>query len=58
MFFDYLALNQIILKETTLKQAVDSGKVKIAGSQAKLDEMLSYLESISGVDTMQNREIY
>lgn len=38
-------LNQIILKETTLQKAIDSGKVKITGSQAKLDEMLSYLDS-------------
>lgn len=38
-------LNQINLKETTLKKTVDSGKVKITGSQAKLDEMLSYLDS-------------
>jgi alkyl sulfatase BDS1-like metallo-beta-lactamase superfamily hydrolase len=38
-------LNQIILKETTLKKAVDSGKVKITGSRAKLDEMLSYLDN-------------
>jgi linear primary-alkylsulfatase len=38
-------LNQIILKETTLKKAVDSGDVKITGSQAKLEEMLSYLDS-------------
>ena len=39
------SLNQIILKETTLKKAVDSGKVKITGSQEKLDEMLFYLDS-------------
>jgi alkyl sulfatase BDS1-like metallo-beta-lactamase superfamily hydrolase len=38
-------LDQIVLKETTMKDAVDSGAVKIAGSQAKLDEMLSYLDS-------------
>jgi alkyl sulfatase BDS1-like metallo-beta-lactamase superfamily hydrolase len=38
-------LNQIVLEETTMKDAVDSGAVKIAGSQAKLDEMLSYLDS-------------
>jgi hypothetical protein len=29
----------------TLKDAIDSGSVKIAGSQAKLEEMLSYLDS-------------
>jgi alkyl sulfatase BDS1-like metallo-beta-lactamase superfamily hydrolase len=38
-------LNQIMLKETKLKKAIDSGSVKIAGSQAKLNEMLSYLDS-------------
>jgi alkyl sulfatase BDS1-like metallo-beta-lactamase superfamily hydrolase len=38
-------LNQIILKETTLQKAIDLGKVKITGSQAKLNEMLSYLDS-------------
>ncbi len=38
-------LNQIVLNETTLKDAIGSGAVKIAGSQAKLDEMLSYLDS-------------
>jgi len=38
-------LNQIVLQETTLKDAIGSGAVKIDGSQAKLDEMLSYLDS-------------
>jgi len=38
-------LNQIVLKETTMKDATGSGAVKIAGSQAKLDEMLSYLDT-------------
>ena len=38
-------LNQIVLQETTLKDAIESGKVKIAGNQAKLHEMLSYLDS-------------
>jgi alkyl sulfatase BDS1-like metallo-beta-lactamase superfamily hydrolase len=38
-------LNQIVLKETTLKDAIAAGNVKIAGSEAKLDEMLSYLDS-------------
>lgn len=40
-----VTLNQIILKETTLKKAIDSGKVKIKGSQEKLENMLSYLDS-------------
>ncbi len=39
------ALNQIVLKQTTLEKAIESGDVKIAGSKAKLDEMLSYLDS-------------
>jgi len=38
-------LDQIVLKETTMKDAIGSGHVKIAGSQAKLEEMLSYLDS-------------
>ena len=38
-------LNQIVLQQTTLEEAIGSGAVKIAGSQAKLDEMLSYLDS-------------
>ena len=29
-------LNKVILKETKLKEAIDSGNVKIAGSQAKM----------------------
>jgi alkyl sulfatase BDS1-like metallo-beta-lactamase superfamily hydrolase len=39
------ALNQIVLKQTTLEKAIESGDVKIDGSKAKLDEMLSYLDS-------------
>jgi len=38
-------LNQIVLQQTTLDDAIDSGAVKIDGSRAKLDEMLSYLDS-------------
>jgi alkyl sulfatase BDS1-like metallo-beta-lactamase superfamily hydrolase len=38
-------LDQIVLEESTMKDAVDSGVVKIVGRQAKLDEMLSYLDS-------------
>ncbi|EKA6482995.1 SCP2 sterol-binding domain-containing protein, partial [Salmonella enterica] len=37
-------LNKIILKETTLKQAEDSGEVKLTGDGAKLDQMLSYMD--------------
>jgi len=38
-------LNQIVLKGTTLQKAIESGAVSIAGRQAKLEEMLSYLDS-------------
>jgi alkyl sulfatase BDS1-like metallo-beta-lactamase superfamily hydrolase len=38
-------LNQIVLQQTTLKAAIASGDVKIAGTQGKLEEMLSYLDS-------------
>jgi alkyl sulfatase BDS1-like metallo-beta-lactamase superfamily hydrolase len=38
-------LNQIVLQETTLEDAISSGTVEIAGSRPKLDEMLSYLDS-------------
>ncbi len=38
-------MNQVVLKQTTLEKAIESGDVKIAGSKAKLDEMLSYLDS-------------
>jgi len=37
-------LNKIILKETTLKQAEESGAVKVTGDGAKLDTMLSYMD--------------
>jgi alkyl sulfatase BDS1-like metallo-beta-lactamase superfamily hydrolase len=32
-------------RETTLKDALKAGSVKITGSEGKLDEMLSYLDS-------------
>lgn len=38
-------LNKIMLKETTLPAAVSSGAVKIQGDQAKLAELVSYLDS-------------
>jgi len=38
-------LNEIVLGQTALKDAIASGTVKIDGSQAKLDEMLSYLDT-------------
>ncbi len=39
------ALNQIVLKQTTLKNAMSAGNVKLSGSEAKLDELLSYLDN-------------
>ena len=38
-------LNDVVLQQTTIKDAIGSGDVKIDGSQAKLEEMLSYLDS-------------
>ncbi|WP_416413632.1 alkyl/aryl-sulfatase [Pantoea sp. App145] len=37
-------LNNIILKEETLKQAQDKGEVKISGNPAKVDELLGYMD--------------
>ncbi|MEG3131710.1 alkyl sulfatase dimerization domain-containing protein [Pantoea cypripedii] len=37
-------LNNIILKEETLKQAEDKGEVKISGNPAKVDELLGYMD--------------
>jgi alkyl sulfatase BDS1-like metallo-beta-lactamase superfamily hydrolase len=37
-------LNKIILKEVTLKQAQDSGDVKITGDSTKLDQMLGSMD--------------
>jgi alkyl sulfatase BDS1-like metallo-beta-lactamase superfamily hydrolase len=38
-------LNKIMLKETTLPAAVSAGAVKIQGDQAKLAELVSYLDT-------------
>jgi alkyl sulfatase BDS1-like metallo-beta-lactamase superfamily hydrolase len=38
-------INHLVLPETTMKDAIDSGAVKIVGSQAKLEEMLSHLDT-------------
>jgi alkyl sulfatase BDS1-like metallo-beta-lactamase superfamily hydrolase len=38
-------LNQIVLGQTTSDKAISDGDVKIAGSQTKLNELLSYLDS-------------
>jgi alkyl sulfatase BDS1-like metallo-beta-lactamase superfamily hydrolase len=37
-------LNQIVLGQTTLDKAISGGAINIRGSQAKLEEMLSYLD--------------
>jgi alkyl sulfatase BDS1-like metallo-beta-lactamase superfamily hydrolase len=39
-------LNGIILGETKLADAIGSGDVKVDGSQAKLEEMVSYLDTL------------
>ena len=38
-------LNKIILQETKLADAIQAGDVKIAGDRAKLDELVSNLDS-------------
>ncbi|MXP64743.1 MBL fold metallo-hydrolase [Roseomonas sp. M0104] len=38
-------LNKIILQETKLADAVGAGAVKVSGNQAKLDELVSYLDN-------------
>ena len=38
-------LNQIVLGQTTIDKAISDGSVKINGSEAKLKEMLSYLDT-------------
>jgi alkyl sulfatase BDS1-like metallo-beta-lactamase superfamily hydrolase len=38
-------LNQIVLGQTTIAKAISGGDVKVVGSQAKLHEMLSYLDT-------------
>jgi alkyl sulfatase BDS1-like metallo-beta-lactamase superfamily hydrolase len=40
-----VTLNEIVLGQTTLAKAISAGNVNIDGSQAKLDEMLSYLDT-------------
>ena len=42
---DRTMLNDIILKKETLKQAMDKGDVKVSGDRAKLEEMLSYMDT-------------
>ncbi|WP_226999801.1 alkyl/aryl-sulfatase [Microbulbifer aggregans] len=38
-------LNNIVLQQTTMKDARSKGDVKVDGSEAKLNELLSYLDS-------------
>ena len=37
-------LYKIMLKETTLKDAVGTGAIKVQGDEAKLEELVSYLD--------------
>jgi len=38
-------LNKIMLKETTLKDAVGSGAIKVQGNEGKLEELMSYMDN-------------
>ncbi|GHS80427.1 alkyl sulfatase [Pseudomonas sp. PAGU 2196] len=38
-------LNKLMLKETTLKDAVSSGAIKVDGAEAKLEELMSYMDN-------------
>jgi len=38
-------LNKIVLKETSLKDALASGDIKIDGAQGKLEELVSYMDN-------------
>ena len=38
-------LNKIMLKQTTLKDAMASGAIKAQGNEAKLEELMSYMDS-------------
>jgi alkyl sulfatase BDS1-like metallo-beta-lactamase superfamily hydrolase len=38
-------LNDIILKQTTLADAISAGDVNIDGDQAKLEDLVSYLDT-------------
>ncbi|WP_305955353.1 alkyl/aryl-sulfatase [Pseudomonas sp. H9] len=38
-------LNKIVLQETSLKDALDKGDIKIDGTQGKLEELVSYLDN-------------
>lgn len=38
-------LNNLMLKQTTLKDAVAKGTIKVDGSEAKLEELMSYMDN-------------
>lgn len=38
-------LNKIMLKQTTLKDAVGSGAIKVKGNEGKLEELMSYMDN-------------
>ena len=35
-----------MLKETTLKDAVTAGEVKVDGTEGKLEELMSYMDNL------------
>lgn len=39
------ALNNIVLQQTTMKDAISAGKIKVTGSETKVQELMSYLDS-------------
>lgn len=38
-------LNKLMLKETTLKDAVSAGSIKVDGAEGKLEELMSYMDT-------------
>lgn len=38
-------INRIMLKQTTLKDAVGSGAIKVQGNEGKLEELMSYMDN-------------
>ncbi len=38
-------LNNLMLKQTTLKDAKGSGDIKVEGNEGKLEELMSYMDN-------------
>ncbi|MNG41934.1 hypothetical protein D3C84_1314700 [compost metagenome] len=38
-------LNNLMLKQTTLKDAKGSGAIKVEGNEGKLEELMSYMDN-------------